>query len=233
MLYQIAVCDDNPTDAAYLAGLAEEWAKASHISIALETFSSAEAFLFRCGDKPSLDILLLDIEMGEMDGVALAKTLRQKNDLLQIIFVTGFADYIAEGYDVSALHYLLKPVSQKKLFEVLGRARDRLQRADRFLTIQAAETGLCRLPLRGIFFLEAQQNYVTIHAEEDYMVRRPLSELEKELDERFFRIGRSYILNLTAVRQVRRRDVLLADGRTLPLPRGMYEPLNRAIINYR
>ena len=80
--------------------------------------------------------------------------------------------------------------------------------------------------------MEAQQNYVIIHAGKDYTVRRPLSELEKELDERFFRTGRSFILNLAAVRQVGRRDVTLSDGTSLPLPRGMYEPLNRAIINY-
>ena len=234
MLYQIAICDDNPADAAYLTGLVEEWAAASHVAVSLEAFPSAEAFLFRCGDAPPLDMLLRDIEMGEMDGVARAKTLRQKNDLLQIIFVTGFADYIADGYDVSALHYLLKPASQEKLFEVLSRAKDRLQRADRFLAILTAENGgnLCRLPLREIRFLEAQQNYVIIHAGKDYTVRRPLSELEKELDERFFRTGRSFILNLAAVRQVGRRDVTLSDGTSLPLPRGMYEPLNRAIINY-
>lgn len=56
--------------------------------------------------------------MGAMDGASLAKKIRQKNETVQILFVTGFADYISEGYEVAALHYLMKPVKQEKLFAV-------------------------------------------------------------------------------------------------------------------
>ena len=52
--------------------------------------------------------------MGRMNGVDLAKTIRQFNDTVQIVFITGFPDFIAEGYEVSALHYLMKPVSEEK-----------------------------------------------------------------------------------------------------------------------
>ena len=76
-----------------------------------------------------------------------------------------------------------------------------------------------------------RQNYVTVHGKKEYKLKKSLGEFEPLLDERFFRIGRSCILNLTCIQRVTRTDVYLTDGISLPLPRGMYEPLNRAIIS--
>ena len=74
------------------------------------------------------------------------------------------------------------------------------------------------------------QNYVTVHARQDYTVKRTLGEFEVQLDEGFLRVGRGMILNLKQIRRVTKKEVVLADGTALPLPRGAYEPLNRAII---
>lgn len=74
-------------------------------------------------------------------------------------------------------------------------------------------------------------NYVTVHAGQDYTVKRPLGELEKGLDSRFFRVGRSYIVNLACIRRVARTEAELSTGERIPLPRGQYDKLNRAIID--
>ena len=81
----------------------------------ISLFTSAEHFLFSYGREKDFDILLLDIEMGDMDGVTMAKKLRQENHAIQIIFITGYSDYIAEGYEVAALHYLMKPVREENM----------------------------------------------------------------------------------------------------------------------
>lgn len=167
--------------------------------------------------------------MPGLNGVELAKRIRQKNKALQIVFITGYTDYIAEGYDVSALHYLVKPVSREKLFTVLDRAAERLHSAERTLLLELpGET--VRVPLHEIDYLEVRQNYVTVHAGETYTVKKTLGAMERALDDRFFRAERSFILNLSRVRRVTKKEVLLASGACIPLPRGAYEPLNRAII---
>ena len=74
-------------------------------------FPSAESFLFDYAEQKNYDFLLLDIEMPSMNGVELAQKIRQENNAVQIIFITGYSDFMAEGYEVSALHYLMKPVS--------------------------------------------------------------------------------------------------------------------------
>lgn len=231
MDYRIAVCDDSAPDRQYIGQLARRWCQRGGHTAQLEAFPSAESFLFRYADDKNWDILLLDIEMGGMDGVTMAKTLRRDNDAMQIVFITGYADYIAEGYEVAALHYLMKPVGEEKLFAVLDRAADKLSKNERTLLLESGGE-LVRLPVYQIRCAQVQGNYVTIRAAVDVTVRMTLAELERELDERFYRVGRSAIVNLTEIRRVTKTEIRLADGTTLPLPRGAYEGVNRAIIQH-
>lgn len=230
MSCRFAVCDDDQDYARYIEGLAADWARGAGTALEIERFPSAEAFLFRYEERRDFDVLLLDIEMDGMDGVELARAVRRDNDDIQIVFITGYADYIAQGYEVSALHYLTKPVDPRKLSQVLTRAVGRLRRNEPALTLELpGET--VRLPLGKIRFLEVAHNYVTVHADRDYAVKRPLGELERELDSRFFRAGRSFLLNLAFVRRASRTEAELTTGERIPLPRGQYEKLNRAIID--
>jgi len=175
--------------------------------------------------------LFLDIEMEKMDGIALAREIRKHNRQMQIIFVTGYMEYIQEGYDVEALHYLLKPVSQEKIDSVLDRAVERLKTADAVLLVESGGEVL-RLPLKEIRFIESNRNYNIIHADNDYEVRGTLSELEAKLDEAFVRVGRSYLVNLNYVRRIGKTELILNTGEKLPVPRGSYKKLNEAFIKY-
>ncbi|MCH9275708.1 LytTR family DNA-binding domain-containing protein [Bifidobacterium amazonense] len=135
---RIAICDDNATDAAYVRALVERWAAARALETKVETFPSAERFLTRYEERQDFDVLLLDVEMGAMDGVELAKTIRRSSKTVQIVFITGYSDYIAEGYDVEALNYLMKPIGERKLSGVLDRAVVKLRHNARCLNLQCA-----------------------------------------------------------------------------------------------
>lgn len=230
MQYRFAICDDDDNYIRYLRRLAQQWGRQAGTEVETEDFPSAEAFLFRWEEKKDFDVLLLDIEMPGIDGVELARTVREEDGRVQIVFITGYNDYIAQGYEVAALHYLVKPVDEAKLFQVLSRAAAGLHRSEPFLTLELPDETL-RLPLSEIRYLDVQHNYVTVHAGQDYVVKRPLSELEKALDSRFFRAGRSCVVNLARVRRVARTEAELTTGELIPLPRGQYDKLNRAIID--
>ena len=231
MDYRIAICDDRQEDREYVRQLTARWAQQRGNQMEMTEFCSAEQFLFSC-PQPDFDLLLLDIEMGEMDGVSLSKQVRRTNELMQIVFITGYSDYITEGYEVAALHYLMKPVKEEKLFAVLDRAVERLHKNTKVLTLETAEE-MVRVPLYQVSALEVQRNYVTVHARQDYTVKKSLSELMEQLDERFFRVGRSAVVNLNDISRVTRSDIYLTDGRSIPLPRGAYDKLNRAIIHMK
>lgn len=232
MAYRIAICDDSKNDSEYVSRLLNIWARQRQISVNCDCFSSAESFLFHYSEDKGYDILLLDIEMGTMDGVTMAKQIRHDNDTVQIIFITGYSDYISEGYEVSALHYLMKPIDEKKLFSVLDRAVLKLEFCERVLNISMSGVTV-RLALRDIIYFDVFKNYVTVHLKhgEEYKVKKTLSEFEKLLDERFLRVGRAMIVNLDCISKVTKTDVYLSCNIKLPLPKGAYEILNRAIIN--
>ncbi len=232
MIYHIAVCDDSPADRELLSSLAGEWASRRGHTLRLAAYPSAEAFVFAYAEDPEWDMLLLDIEMGGLDGVALARRVRRENEAVQIVFVTGYSEYLEEGYDVEALHYLMKPVKPEKLFAVLDRAAEKRRKADRALSLDLGDETV-RLPLSRIRYADVRSNYVTVHAGRDYTVKMPLGELEKALGEGFFRVGRSAVVNLRQVARVTRTELFLTDGTTVPLPRGAYEKVNRAIIELR
>lgn len=231
MEYRIAICDDSRTDADYVASLVKSWAYAENITIVIEKFVSAENFLFCYEDDKNYDILLIDIEMGDMNGVEMAKKIRAQNRDVQIVFVTGYNDYIADGYDVEALHYILKPVHGEKLAEVLDRAVEKIKKHEESLFFRLPDKTI-KLPLHEIRFIEVRSNYVTIHALEDITVKMTLSGLEKKLDDGFFRVGRSYIVNMQYIRKITKTEVVLDGGVHVPMSRGFYEPLNRAFIRY-
>lgn len=230
MKYQIAIVEDMAVDTEYLHKLVENWSKKRGLDTCIQAFVSAESFLFHYCEKNDVDILLLDIEMGAMDGVSLAKHIRQDNESMQIIFVTGYGDYIAEGYDVSALHYLMKPVKEEKLMTVLDRAVSKLAKNEKVLHLES-NGEMVRIPIYQIRYAEVSRNYVTIYAAQEITIKMTLAELAKALDERFYRVGRSAIVNLTKISRVTKEEIKLVDGSCIPLPRKAYEGINRAIIN--
>lgn len=230
MNYRIAVCDDSDADRQYIAGLVSRWAvKAGHTA-QISTFPSAENFLFHYVEQNDYDILLLDIEMGAIDGVTMAKQLRRDNDTVQIVFTTGYSDYISEGYEVDALHYLMKPIKEEKLFLVLDRAVEKLSKNEKVLNFEVRGE-IVRIPIYQIRYVDVSGNYVTVHGLQDLTVKMTLSEMEKQLDDRFIRLGRSVVINLTQISRVTKTEIKLNDGTALPLPRGAYDSVNRAIIN--
>ena len=232
MKYKIAICDDADADSRYVSDMVKSWAAHDGHTVHTDTFSSAESFLFHYAEESDYDILLLDIEMGAMDGVTMAKQLRKENDTVQIIFITGYSDYISEGYEVAALHYLVKPVKKEKLFSVLDRAAEKLMRNERVLNFEVGGE-MVRVPIYQIRYAEVFGNYVTVHAASDIHIKMTLGEIEKQLDDRFYRVGRSAVVNLTQISRVTRTEIVLADGTAIPLPRGAYDGVNRAIINMR
>lgn len=244
-MYRFAVCDDNDADAAFVVSLIKKWHRDNpgrHLPgnealpsggalPHIEVFPSAEAFLSALGQGRDFDLLFLDIEMEGMSGVELAKRLRQMGSGMQIVFITGYMEYISQGYDVEALHYLMKPVTGEKLGEVLDRALERIRTREKELVL-ALSDGVVRIPLYEIRYIEVLKNYVTVHGREDYSVKKTLSELKKGLDESFFQIHRSYIAGLRCIRRVTRTEVILKDNTVLPLSRKLYNDLNQALIHY-
>ena len=232
MALSIAVCDDNETDLQYITGLVNAWAMQGRIPVSVRTFPSAEAFLFHYSENKDYDILLLDVEMGKLNGIDLAKQIRAQNASAQIVFITGYPDFIAEGYEVSALHYLMKPVKPEKLAEVLDRAA-RLCQEERPYLLVSSERETVRVFFDDIYYAESQGHYMLIHTQQtQYRVRMTVTGLLEKLDEGFYRCGRSFVVSLRHICRITRSEVFLENQVSLPLGRGQYDEINKTMIHY-
>lgn len=230
MKFKLAICDDEQSQIEYVASLVSLWGANEGHTCEIRTFPSAEAFLFAYEDDKAYDILLLDIEMGRMNGVDLAKTIRQSNDTVQIVFITGFPDFIAEGYEVSALHYLMKPVAEEKLHAVLNKAAANLAKTEKRLCV-TFDRQVDYVPLSQITYIEAQKQYVEIHTTENCCrMKSSLSEMESKLDEYFFKCQRSFIVNLRYITRIKNDCVMLKNGTEVPISRGIAEKIGKEII---
>lgn len=223
----IALCDDDKNQIKSLKNMLREW----NNSIILSEYNSAEQFLFSYPDTPC-DLLLLDIEMDGMNGVELAKELRDKGDMLPIIFITGFSEYIGDGYDVEALHYLIKPVDKNKLFQVLDRYARRHRPADRIILPSSDESML--VSSDDIIYLEAfgKKTQITLHDGKEIISTWGLGTVAKTLGNGFVPCHRSYIINIGYVNSISKTEVTMDDGKKLPLSRRLYHSVNRAFIDF-
>ena len=232
MKINIAVCDDEAEQTQYVKSVVSKWAGENRMEIHIDMFDSAENFKSAVTDGKKFDILLLDIQMGGQNGVELARELRKTDSTTVIIFITALADYLQEGYDVSAMHYLIKPIKENKFFEILDKAYKNITQDKKFLIVNSGGKD-CRILFSDILYIEAVRNYVIIAAADgEYEVRQNISRIEEDLDNSFFRCQRSYIVMLKHIKYISKTEVLLDNGKTIPLSRNIYKDLYKAFINY-
>lgn len=232
MKYKIAVCDDEGQQIQYLAAMVKDWAAEGGRMVSIRPFASAEEFLFQYEDEKDYDILLLDIEMGKTSGVELARRIRQENDAVQIVFITGYPDFIAEGYEVGALHYLLKPVSGEKLSQVLDKAAENLRKKGHAIFLRSAKE-VQRIPVDSIVYVEVLSHKLVVHTiHKEYETKLSIAGMEEMLGEGFVRCHRSYLAGISFIDRITKDTVVFDNGKSIPLARSAYGKVNRAFIDY-
>ena len=110
-----AIIEDDLLHADLLEKYLLEWSNAKNILLEIDKYKNAESFLFEWEPGLGFDVLFIDIRMQEINGMEMAKSVRKKDSGINIIFTTGITGYMEEGYEVEAMHYLLKPVDKSKL----------------------------------------------------------------------------------------------------------------------
>lgn len=231
---KIAICDDEEAQRMLLSDYLTEWGKGRKNLPEISSFSSGESLLFSWEDE-AFDLLILDIEMGDLSGMELAGKIRKENDEIPILFITGYEKYMAQGYDVAALHYLLKPVHKEKLFEVLD-GLSRKKKSEEKLIFPTAE-GHLLLPASHIWYVEAMGHDCLLYTAEDKkQIRMSMGDAIKLLSGQkgFVQCHRSYMVNLQHISAIVRAEIVLDDGTRLPVSRRAQKEVNEAFIrNYR
>ena len=167
-----------------------------------------------------------------ISGIEVAKQLYRKS---RIIFITSYREYAVDAFEVEAVHYLLKPVTDERLYQAMDRALNRSkQEDDRTLAlIKSGSTHI--LPIRDILYCEVFDHRVCIHtAQGNYEYSGTLDMLEGKLDGRFFRCHRSYLINMSHVVGQEKGTALVSNGnRVLISRRKQAEFMQRLLHNLK
>lgn len=172
--------------------------------------------------KGQFDIILLDIQMKHLDGMAAAEKIRQMDSDVIIIFITSTVQYAVQGYAVDALGYVLKPVPYTQFEQLFVKATQRVQAKQKHVYIKVSvEDKQLKLDCESINYIESQRNNVIIHCnDQDYVTAGPLKRFEEMLsDHGFSKCHNAYVVNLSSVEAVQKEEVLLTSGETLPISR--------------
>jgi len=241
MEIKVAICDDEKTEINYLSLNVRKWAKTNNITLTVLLFNDAEDLLANYTNIHP-DIMLLDIQMPGLNGIELAEKIRNeyKNETVQIIFITGYADYMSLGYEVAALHYLMKPVKEDKLFEVLERAMKKLSKIDKSIIFSSTDGENIPVLTSEIMYAESFAHYSDITIIRNakiskIKVKMPLGEIDRtlaELSGNFIKCHRSYIAGLKHVKKITKTDVIFDDGSVVPVSRRLYNDVSQAMIKF-
>jgi Response regulator of the LytR/AlgR family len=237
---KIAIIEDEQVHAELLAGYLRDWGVQEDVHVMIQYYTSAENFLLEWETERDFDVLFVDIQMKKMNGMEMAKTVRRRDVDISIIFTTGISEYIGEGYEVGAVHYLLKPISRDKIRECMDKVRERNCDIHYLLVHAGDET--YKLAAERINYVEARGHGCEIEIvkgkkdkkeTERIEVSESISELERRMgDWGMIRCHRSYLCGLANIHHIGRTEISFDSGSRIPVSRRMYKDVNQAFIRY-
>lgn len=229
---RIGICDDQPVFCEKLKVQLEQYYRS--LDVTVDCFFNGDQMIQAVKKEPYVYFcIFLDIEMPGKNGLEVADSLHRINENIPVIFLTSHTEYAMKGYEVQAFRFLEKPAAEEDLQKTLEAVR---RSAERDRKLQIRQDGKERfLPVAEILYLKSENVYLEIQTtgENAYLIRKKLGEQMKELPETgFFRIHRSYIVNLGKVHGFDGKNVTLSDGTILPVSRGKRTAFLEAVSRY-
>jgi len=243
-MYQIALCDDEPAELEKTEKMLNDYEK-NHPGPEFITrcFKNTDELLYMVREENYIpDLILLDIYLpGQKNspcpsGIDAAKELRSMNYEGNIVFLTTSREYALEAFDVNALQYIVKPVSEEKLVSFLNSLLKNMEEERKKYILLRIEGRLVRVSLNDIVSCEAQGKTQCLYLADgtQCILRMTMAEIYKQLSQyqEFVRIGVAFIVNLGYISSLNAKEVRMDNGRTIYLPRGTYKSLKEQYFSY-
>ncbi|WP_343250553.1 LytTR family DNA-binding domain-containing protein [Diplocloster hominis] len=220
----VGICDDEKQQRSQLHKIVQTYLQLAGENYEIRMYPDAEQLLADIKkDHNCLDVLFLDIELGGMNGVEAARMLRRYTRDLILVFITGYEDYVFNGYEVGALNYIMKPYRQEKIKEVLKEAMLRLNKCrEHFITVRNG-TQICRFHTSDILYLASDLRKITICTRDTaFEFYGKLSDLEQKLPSTFARTHQRYLVNLEEVERIDNKFAVI-HGKAIPVSKSRYQ----------
>ncbi len=231
---RIAIVEDEQPFADQLIEYIARFSKEYQTEIQCQHFKSSVSFL--SSYQPIWDLLLLDIEMPNMNGLMLAHKVREIDQNILLIFITKVAKYAMAGYEVAALDYVLKPVNYYAFFMKLRRVLSLLETKQKNHLIIQGNGFVRKIPVETIRYIDVLGHTISYHTPQGIISStgaKSIRKLESELlPDGFCKCNQCYLVNLRYVQSVEKDTAVLTDGECLNISRNRKKPFMQALLDF-
>lgn len=230
-MIRIAIVEDDPAAQQQLKNYLEKYLNSRKERFVIVCFSDGKEIADDY--KPDFDLIFLDIEMAQLDGMSAAKRIREADKHTLIVFVTQMAQYAVKGYEVDAVDFILKPLDYFSFAFKMQKVMDHLALRKELKMLIRNGSSWCAVPSGEIYYIEVLNHDLIFHtANGVYKMRGSLNEMEQKLAPvGFRRCNKSYLLNLAHIRSIEGNSILVGRD-NVPLSRSMRKDVVCALADY-
>lgn len=237
-MLQIAVCDDNIDELSNMIQLINQYRLTKHLNCEYAAFQNGFELISTLEKGKRFDIYCLDIIMPAFTGIAVAKEIRSFDKNAPILFFTSSTEFALESYSVKAINYVLKPISQKKLFSTLDELLDRIKADENEDTfIVKSNDGLQKIRIPNIVFAEIIGRNVLYHLLSGKVIEctEAFSAVCNKLlqYDGFIKTHRSYVVNMKYVDTIENHQVTMQTGSSIPIAQGKDREIKKHYLTYQ
>ncbi len=230
----IAICDDETYYRNYIESLVREYLSGEDVLFRIKLFKDGRNFCEEPENVQRFDIIFLDIQMEDMNGMETAYFIRKNNSEMDIVFITVLSDYVFEGYRVNAVRYIMKNNLKELLPECLADILKR-RRYSRHKMEFSFVGGKRMVLLDDILYIESLSHKLQFKTREEILsMYGRINELESKLmNYRFLRCHQSFLVNMGHIEKIRNYQAYLSDGSEVPIARSRYSEVKRDFLRYK
>lgn len=227
-MYQIAICDDEPTICEMVSDVVREWSQ----DIMISCFNSGEELL---AAYDSFDVIFLDIDMKGIDGIETGRQIRERDHETKIVYLTSYRDYVAGAFEVHAFQYLLKPISPVRLHQILEELFRYVKKVDKqkILDFHTNEGVVCVDAAEICYFEFTNRKIKMVTLQNVYQMTGKISSIYARTCSMGFSMPhKSFVVNLLHVKNVRNLDIFMDNGDMIPLSQKKQKEWKQELTNY-
>jgi DNA-binding LytR/AlgR family response regulator len=232
MVISVMICDDLPEERANLVRMLRQYESEHGVELDLETAADG-AELLELWKPGRWELVLLDIFMPQLNGIEAGRRLRKVDDKCEIVFATTSREHGVEGYELHALDYLTKPISQRDVDGMMDWfLRKRAEKRSELLV--RTSLGEEAVPVKDIRYIESRGHACDIHLPERTLsVRRSIDELAGMLDTAFYRCHKSFLLSFAHVSEMEKNLFRMDDGSCVPVSSARLSECRTAYLTWK
>lgn len=231
-MISIAICEDEKETQRLIEDYLDNILKNINIEYEIKKYISGEELLE--SNLKDIDILLLDIQMGQINGMDTARKIREVDNKMEIIFITSLIDYVQEGYEVRAYRYLLKPIELEELKKHVLTCIKAIEINKNNYIVIKNKSNTYKIDSNEIKYIEVQKKYMLIHTiNKSFDVRYSLEKIEKDINlDKFVRCHKSFLVNLSYVENIKSNTIVLESGEEVPVSRYRYKDVKEKFLKF-